>query len=216
MHYLGLCAIIKDEAPFLEEWMAYYTHLGVEAFYLYDNGSKIPVNETLRLFERFHTPEKLFIHRVPGEKIQMAAYNLCCATYASRCRWIAFVDVDEFIVPKKHDSIPAMLEEFEPYAGLALNWQVFGSSGHLSRPEGLQIENYTRALDPGALIHRHVKCIVRPGKVDMFFGPHICELNSPEDVIVTENHEPLFGPITEALNREKGQVNHYYFRSIKD
>ena len=42
MQYLGLCAIIKDEDLFLDEWIAYHMHLGVTAFYLYDNASRVP------------------------------------------------------------------------------------------------------------------------------------------------------------------------------
>ncbi|MDR3073291.1 MAG: glycosyltransferase family 92 protein [Deltaproteobacteria bacterium] len=216
MYYLGLCAIIKDETPFLEEWVAYHMHLGVEAFYLYDNGSRTPVRETLRPFERFHTRESLRIHNAPGERIQMITYGHCLAAYAGKCRWIAFMDLDEFVVPKRHESIPGMLEEFEPYAGLALNWQVFGSNGHLTRPEGLQIENYTRALAPDLPVHRHVKSIVKPDRASFFPNPHLCGLNQPGDAVVTENHEPLFRPRTDTPSREKGQVNHYYYRSKKD
>ena len=36
---LAVCAIFKDCAPFLKEWIEYHRMLGVEHFYLYDNSS---------------------------------------------------------------------------------------------------------------------------------------------------------------------------------
>ena len=37
--YLAICAIFRDEAPFLDEWIAFHRLMGVEHFFLYDNGS---------------------------------------------------------------------------------------------------------------------------------------------------------------------------------
>ena len=38
-HYLALCAIVRDEGPYLAEWIAFHRLVGVERFHLYDNGS---------------------------------------------------------------------------------------------------------------------------------------------------------------------------------
>jgi len=37
--YLSICAIFKDEAPYLPEWIEFHRLVGVERFFLYDNGS---------------------------------------------------------------------------------------------------------------------------------------------------------------------------------
>jgi hypothetical protein len=36
---LAICAIIRDEALYLEEWVAFHMIMGVSAFCIYDNGS---------------------------------------------------------------------------------------------------------------------------------------------------------------------------------
>ncbi|SBV99451.1 conserved hypothetical protein [uncultured delta proteobacterium] len=216
MHYLGICAIIKDEDPFLDEWMAYYLHLGVTAFYLYDNGSRIPLMHSLKKFRPLLGVENLRIHAAPGEKVQMAAYEHCAQTYAAECRWIAFVDMDEFIVPKQHDSIPAMLENFTAHAGLALHWRMFGTNGHAVPPVGLQIENYTRVTGPDDPYNLHIKSIVKPGTVKFFPSPHACGLKNKNDVIVTERGEKVTSGLVNSPSWEVGQINHYYYRSKKD
>lgn len=38
-NYLSICAVIKNEGPYLEEWIEFHRIQGVEHFYLYDNGS---------------------------------------------------------------------------------------------------------------------------------------------------------------------------------
>ncbi len=37
-HYLTLCAIFRDEADYLDEWLRFYDLVGVERFVLFDNG----------------------------------------------------------------------------------------------------------------------------------------------------------------------------------
>src|SRR3984957_13412863 len=38
-HQLSICAIFKDEACFLKEWIEYHRLVGVDHFYLYNNES---------------------------------------------------------------------------------------------------------------------------------------------------------------------------------
>lgn len=215
MHYLGLCAIIRDETRYIEEWVAYYMHLGVDVFYLYDNESAIPLRETLAGFTRLLTPEKLRIHDAPGRTLQLITYNHCLAKYGKECKWIAFVDADEFIAPKGGNAdIPSMLAAFEPYAGLALNWKVFGTNGHVRPPEGLQIENYVRAIADDHDRHKVVKVIMQPEKTDCFlYNPHVCTVRDESVPIVTENHTPTALWFSKPPSWHTGQINHYYFRS---
>ncbi|MCC8195011.1 MAG: glycosyltransferase family 2 protein [Deltaproteobacteria bacterium] len=214
MHYLGICAIIRDETPYIEEWVAYYAHLGVEAFYLYDNHSKIPLRDTLAKMQRMMGRSRLIVHEAPGRTIQLMTYNHCLAKYGKDCKWIAFVDADEFIAPKLRNDIPSMLEEFEGYGGLAMNWKIYGTNGHLKPPEGLQIEKYTMAVPDGYQRNEVVKVIMQPDRTDCFYhNPHTCIVKDKEHPIVTENHTPIHLWYSRPPSWRIGQINHYYFRS---
>lgn len=48
--YLSLAAIIKNEAPYIREWVCFYYLNGVEKFYLYDNESEDNLREVLSDF----------------------------------------------------------------------------------------------------------------------------------------------------------------------
>jgi len=94
-----------------------------------------------------------------------------------RPAWLAFIDVDEFMVPTGADStnlttgapppdaIPAAVAAFaasHPAAGgWALNWVLFGSSGWAARPPGGVLASYTACLPPDDPENTHVKSIVR-------------------------------------------------------
>ena len=47
-NYLAVCAIYRDEGPYLREWVEFHRLAGVERFYLYDNGSTDEHEEVLR------------------------------------------------------------------------------------------------------------------------------------------------------------------------
>lgn len=211
MKYLGLCCIVKDETPFLEEWIAYHTLLGVESFFIYDNGSRTPVAETLsRLLE----PGYITVYSVPGRAKQIPCYNHCLTEHGKRFAWLGFLDMDEFATPLKTGDLRVMLTEFEPWAGFGANWMPFGCGGHSARPAGLQIENYTLSMPSWDAMTRHVKLFVQPGRVTRFINPHIAvPVDGP---IVNERREPVCGAFSWPPSWELCQINHYYYRSRQD
>ena len=53
LHSLSICAIFRDQAPYLAEWIEYHLLLGIEHFYLYDHQSiDAPINQLAPYIER--------------------------------------------------------------------------------------------------------------------------------------------------------------------
>lgn len=44
---ISICAIFKDEAPYLAEWLEHHLKIGIEHFYMYDNNSSDEYMEKL-------------------------------------------------------------------------------------------------------------------------------------------------------------------------
>ncbi len=213
MHYLAICAIIKDEDLYLREWAAYHSLLGVEHFYLYDNES---ARSQARALEGFEAGRFTFVPW-PGVAQQMPAYNHCLKTFGKDCRWLAYIDVDEFICPMEDDDLRALLAEYEEYAGLAIPWLMFGSSGHLRRPEGMTLKNFQETL-PEEYDARHniIKCIVDPARTLKILDPHK-SFPKEGEYVVSEDHRP----VTRGANRvirsvDKVRLNHYFYRSQEE
>jgi hypothetical protein len=135
---LAVVAIVKNEGRYLEEWLAYHILLGCEHFYLFDNGSSDDSQEVLKKFVTYGYVTRIDWPLFPG---QIDAYNFAARTFGHLAEWLAFIDVDEFFVLKRHRSLPELLSMVEGDQLLAF-WKMFGHSGHLLRPPGLVIENY--------------------------------------------------------------------------
>ena len=210
MKYLGLCAIVKDEDPFLEEWICHHALLGVEGFIIYDNGSAYPVRRRLR---SFMNDSFLTVVDFRGKARQMIAYTHCLRTFSSDFRWIGFLDLDEYAVPKRTNDLRVLLQDYEDAAALGLNWQCFGTNGHKARPQGTQLENYVLALDSESW-RKHIKSFVWPRAVGGMWSPHFA-VPFQGGHTVNERHEPVVGAFS-PFSAEFGQVNHYYYRSWQD
>ena len=52
MYELSACAVIKNEAKYIKEWIEFHRIVGVEHFYLYNNGSTDRIYKVLRPYIR--------------------------------------------------------------------------------------------------------------------------------------------------------------------
>ena len=211
---LSVCAIMKDEAPYLIEWLEFHKLVGVERFYLYNNNSS---DNTLDIVQPYIQSREVVLHDWPfSPKQQASAYEHCLKEYKQESEWIAFLDLDEFLFPTEKEKLTEVLEEFDSLPAVGVNTLTFGSSGHETRPEGLQIENFTKRSTDNFEVNRYVKSIVRPEQILRPNCPHFFIPINNEACSVTENKEPLGGSISERLSVQKLRINHYYTRSKQE
>jgi Glycosyltransferase family 92 len=213
MNYLSICAIVKDEHPVdLCEWVAFHLQVGVEKFTVYDNQSVIPVIETLRPYS-----DKGLVDVVefPGKGKQMPAYDHYLHNFGNQTVFAGVIDADEYLVPQVKDSIPAVLEEYEAYGGLGVSWRIFGSNGHLTKPNGLLIENFTQASPKTWHENSHIKSIVQPAKTRRTnYNPHSF-LYQDGFGCVSEDFKLVKNAWT-AHCSEKLRLNHYFTKSREE
>ncbi len=211
MRYLTLCCIAKDENTRIGEWAAYHALRGAERLVVYDNGSSVPLRNTLApLAGRID----IVIHDMPGPARQLAAYAHCLESHGPDTNWLGFIDVDEFLLPRREDDLREMLTDFEEFAGLGVNWVMFGSAGHETPPPGLQIEAFTQRAPYAHPTNHHIKSIVRPVYVTAPLSPHHFAY-APGRHCVNECGFPLPGPYGPHHNA-RIQLNHYFYRSRQE
>lgn len=142
MPLLAICAIIKDEGPYLREWIEYHKIHGVDKIYIYDNES---TDNTMQILAPYIDAGLVEYKYFPGKCMQLPAYQDCINRHRNDVRWIMFIDLDEFVVPHKNQVLRILLEKQPKNVGqISMAWLCFGSDGHIKRPDGLVIENYTR------------------------------------------------------------------------
>lgn len=159
---LAVCAVFRDEAPYLAEWVEFHRLVGIEQFFLYDDRSGDAGREVLAPYvsDGLVTLTECAMPLASGG--QGWAYDDALRRARGRFRWLGFIDIDEFLFSPEHASLVDVLAEFEQHPGVLVNWQVYGSSGLQSRPDGLVIESFTRRSRTDWVRNRRVKSIVDP------------------------------------------------------
>lgn len=188
--YLSICAIFKDEAPYLSEWIEFHRLVGVERFFLYDNGSGDGGCEVVEPWVRRGIVSVAECPIPLGEGGQGWAYADALRRARGRTRWLAFIDVDEFLFSPGPTLLPDVLTDYERYPGIVVNWQVYGSSGRTTAGDGLVIERFVRRARTRWVRNRRVKSIVDPQRAVRPIGPHFFEYTDGA-LAVTEDHKPV-------------------------
>ncbi|MBQ8293802.1 MAG: glycosyltransferase family 92 protein [Alphaproteobacteria bacterium] len=188
---LSVLSIVKNEGLYLREWIEYHRIVGVEKFYIYDNESDDDTRKILEPYIKSGVVEYIFW---PGQAQQLLAYADWFAKHRNDTRWLAVIDLDEFIVPMKMGTIVEYLDSLPlSVAQVIISWFMFGSNGHNEKPDGLVVENYTRRANRP---HYHYKSIVNPRLVRSL---HVHR----HDAVKRTVH----------LNVRDMRINHYFCKS---
>jgi len=208
--YLSVCAVYKNEAPYLREWIEFHRLVGVEHFFLYNHRS---TDEHREMLAPYLEEGVVSLRDWDAELLdQREVYDHCLEEHGHRSRWIAFIDLDEFLFSPSGPSVPEVLREYEGWPGIGVNWAVFGTSGHERRPPGLVIENYLMRVEHPA--NRFIKSIVDPSRALRCIMIHDFEY----DALMTmdENHYPVHSVRSKSVSFSRLRINHYLTKSNEE
>jgi Glycosyltransferase family 92 len=215
--YLAVCSMFRNEGAHLAEWIEFHRLVGVERFYLYDNESDDDSFDVLApyiadgIVVRYERPGSAG-SQIDLDQIKIPGFHQCIATHGAEARWIAFIDTDEFLFSPMGKPVSELLVEYERWPAVAVNSVFFGTSGHVTRPPGLVLENYTRTVKTrtGCL----VKSIVDPLRVTRCTSAHRFEYTHA--TAVDENGSPVPWHRSKSQSFERLRINHYAARSEED
>jgi hypothetical protein len=221
---VAVALIVRNEARHIGEWAAFHAAAGVRRFLVYDNGCTDATLSILQgtLGERLTVVpwRQVFSDSWLGREIhnQVLAYAHAASNFGGGVRWMAFIDADEFLVPKRAGSIPEALAQLGDCRSVSLPWHMFGRSGHVEPPEGGVLRNYLRrARDPMSEVRgvRAFKCIVDPchltavrvHSMEVDGSGRTCNDRGEAAASEKERGRPGF------YSADHLQLNHYYTRS---
>ncbi len=211
---LAVCIMCKDDAMYLLENMEYHSLIGVDHFIVYDNKSQISLKEVLS--EKNNVTVNNWNDEDKGSLVR--CFNHCVRNYKDDFEWIAFTDVDEFIVMKDGNiDLKEFLEPYEEYGGLGINWMTFGSSGHKNKQSDVINSYVYPSFNDTA--DSCIKTIVNTKYVSTKIPPsnnnHYL-LYEEGKFCVNENFEKIDRYKNFPITRDKIQLNHYYTKSLED
>jgi hypothetical protein len=230
-HELAVCAIFKNEERYLEEWLTFHHGVGVDHFYLYDNNSTDAFQEVLQPWLRRGLITLIDWPELGG---QCHAYNDCIRRFRNHARWIAIIDLDEFLFSPRSVDLKELLRQYADVPAVFVYWVLFGSGGHVSQPAGNVIEAYRCCLDLQSAVndtfdHHKVpgradyvtgwaqdgKSIVNPRLVRRFIVHKAKELW--QGTTLDENRRPPEQRVPGAsISHSILRINHYWSKSIEE
>jgi hypothetical protein len=220
---LAICAIFKNEGPYVLEWLAHHIAVGVDEFFIADNESSDGSSVLLRHLAELGIIRYVYFPTPQGEAPQLAAYRKLMELYGRGPAWVAFIDADEFLMPLNRKTIKEVVQEvsqLEPSVGaLAISWANYGSAGEQGyRPE-LVMERFIQRAGKDFSVNHHYKSIVKSEAFKTTHGnPHLFELNPgyiyvhPDGRELRDRVKGVKG-ISDNVCWENIRLNHYIVKS---
>ena len=220
---LGIITLFRNEGKYLKEWVEYHHMLGVVHFLLYNDRSDDNWAEVLEPYINSKLVEVFDWHKDEETPLfptwQIMAYKDGLSRSKGNTKWIAFIDVDEFILPKKNATILVCLNQFFPSAaGVYVCWRNFGTNGVYITPGEPILMRLTASSLPRHPRNAAGKSIVKVDEVviDQVWSPHQLVLREGAQYYNGSGHPLYFKDVDLQIDPQHTsdhiQINHYVMR----
>ncbi len=174
MRYLVICSM-RDEGPFIVEWVAWYRMLGFTDIMVLTNDCTDHSPELLDALQDAGWIRHIDVPVPPGEQpLRLKLRAAKNDPLAAAADYILVCDVDEFLVIHAGAGrIGDLVEGISPgFIGMSLNWRVFGSSGQAQWQDGLVHRQFRRAAPVDKPSGRWFKALFRRPEIFKRLGAH--------------------------------------------
>jgi hypothetical protein len=210
--YLSILALIKNEGPYLAEWIEYHLLVGVGKFYLVLNNNEDNSTEILR---PYISARLVNLRSWVGKRAQKRIYNYYIPRLYNKTCWVALIDADEFLVPLETHSVPEILRRFHNVPGVTVNWVIFGTNGQQKRVPGLVLERFRNHTLLNFTRNRLTKTIVNPRLIAFCAIHEHAYLNRAASRNVLGKPNLHYMTHREAVHAVL-RINHYYTKSVEE
>ena len=231
-----LVATMRNEGPFILEWVAYHRAIGFTDLVVCTNDC---IDDSPALLGRLQALGVLtHLPQPPGTgggKAQLAAYTLAeKLPVIDAADWVLVLDADEFLnIHVGEGTITDLIDAVPAATAFLINWRVFGHSGHEHWRPGLVTERFTRASRLSDGVNLPFKtlfsksdayhCRVLPHQPRYPRQDRLCELvyvSGGGDVLPAYFHDESRDSFLQSnpgeVSWRLAQVNHYNTRSWED
>ena len=143
---------MKNEGPYMLEWIAFHRMLGVDHFLIFTNDCEDGTDDIARRLQQMglatHVPNAVRDGGNPQHQMLRRARR---HPKVKEADWLMCLDVDEFWnIRVGNNSFAALIDAVEQKAGrpvdaISFAWRLFGSSGNISFDDRPVTESFTMA-----------------------------------------------------------------------
>lgn len=143
---------MRDEGPFILDWVAYHRSIGVTDFLIFSNDCTDGTEALLDALDAAavgvtHIPQDVAEGTSPQWQALRAAWH---HPLRKACDWAVVCDVDEYIVHHGAASLPDLIAALPAGTdAIAMPWRLFGNNGVLRFEDRPVIEQFTASAEAG-------------------------------------------------------------------
>ena len=145
---VAVIACMKDEGPFILEWVSYHRSIGIRDFVIISNdccdGTDLILDrlDDLGIVKHLPNPSMLDLFDEPVQHVAIAYAQL--TKEIKRADWVLIIDADEFLNIQVGDgSLSALFEAIGDVDAISFNQVVFGSSSVVEFRDRPTLEQFT-------------------------------------------------------------------------
>jgi len=210
-----IVCLIRDEAPYLLEWIAWYKLIGADRLVFYDNDSQDGGSSLLRRLDVKGEVRYIPWPDIPETSPQFRAYSHAIA--ACETEWIGFFDADELLVLPRHKRLADFLAGFPgSCSAIGINQRVVGCNGQRDFAPGLVAERFPLGSNETLWFNLWIKTIARSSLIESpgIHAPSLQDgrfLNADGDDLVLEE-----GQRSKTVSHTTAYYNHYILKSVQE
>jgi len=212
---IGLYINIKNELRMVE-FIKYYLKIGIDYFIIFDDDSEKNIKDVL---EENNIDNKIYsLLYSNGRNFMRDVYNtntlwkneIIPILKDKNIDYVLQVDADEFLFINKFSNIRDLVNYYEPFDSLKINWLIFGSNYILKNNSDSVINCFLRSSKK---LSWYVKSLTKVSSIvtDKYHSSHVIAVkdgsilkNSLNKIISKEN----------AGNIQEGEVKHFDYDKV--
>ncbi|UWR23738.1 glycosyltransferase family 2 protein [Sulfitobacter sp. S190] len=223
---------MKNEAPYIVEWVAHHRAMGVDNFLIYTNDCSDGTSELLDRLQEMGVLQHRNNDNWKGNSPQQYALNQALKEPVIRnAEWIIHIDVDEFMnVRCGNGTVQDFLDAVPDATNVAMTWRLFGHNGVTDLSDAFVIDQFDRCAPKfcpkphtvwgfktmfrniGA--YEKISCH-RPNKLDEGFKDRVKWVNGSGQDMTREVAENGWRSSKKSIGYDLLQLNHYALRSAE-
>lgn len=223
---------MKNEAPYIVEWVAYHRAMGIDNFLIYTNGCEDGTSELLDRLQEMGVLQHLNNDDWKGNSPQQYALNQSLKEpVIQNAEWIIHIDVDEFMnVHCGNGTVQDFLDAVPDATNVAMTWRMFGHNDVTELADEFVIDQFdtcspkfcpkphtvwgfkTMFKNIGA--YEKISCH-RPNKLFNAFKGKVKWVNSSGQDMTKDAAEKGWRSSKKNVGFDLLQLNHYALRSAE-
>lgn len=234
----AVCCIGKLENHYIREWIEHYKKLGFDNIILYDNNDKdgehfeevisdyiIDGYVILENYRGITKGKTKYFNDIYS--VQIDAYNDCYKKYGKNYDWIAFFDIDEFLMFQNNNNncncnINNFLKDFTNFDIIKINWKYYDDNDLIDvvNNDYSVVNRFTRHIENCNDVDNNRQCkqIIRTGmdvtinSAHGIIGEKLANRKQVDSNGNVNNNNLFF--LDNYNNKQKLRLNHYRYKTI--